>query len=580
MPSSKAFAPAAAAPLGGAAPPGLVKSSAAAGTLNDVQSTADAATFSLPEDDDLLGMSSSAPGQGMSAKDLASQAADIFRAMRPMAGPPPHGGGPGPPAALSTGLAPPLPPMHGASGGGRGRGAAGLPAPMPGQGQRFPQMAPGLGPASRFPPQQGPGSGPFFPGAPSGGRGPAPGRGRGRGRGRGGPPPGPGANRPFVAAYALTPGRMQLAGRFLPETLHQEMQQRTFLATAQLDDEALAAAELPHTLHQYHSICPLEDRALAAEHPSAAFGVGTLILKATHSGDGAAYAVRRIDGRQAVPTADLLASAEATVERWALVANHPNVIGLREAFVSDEIDATSSLYFSYDFHPGAYTLEQAHILPTHTPQGLSRTAASEEQLWSYLVQLTSALRAIHSAGLVVGSAALSPSKVLLVAPTRVRLGALGIAEALAEGAPADTPQAQRDDLAALGSLLLVLACSARNAPPTLDVLAAHYSRELVHVVAGLLAAGEGAPPHLQICLGMGSLWSRHRFYSSFTSIMALNVRFFNVVCVQVPGLHHGDRLLLLWATGFSPSLRQPTPPPTRWRGSCRRSARTAVWRAC
>lgn len=63
------------------------------------------------------------------------------------------------------------------------------------------------------------------------------------------------------------------------------------------------------------------------------------------------------------------------------------------------------------------------------------------------------------------------------------------------GAPRHSPvlQLQREDLAALGNLLLLLACVGRGVPPSLDYLTAHFSRELCHVVAGLLAASEGAP---------------------------------------------------------------------------------------
>jgi hypothetical protein len=81
---------------------------------------------------------------------------------------------------------------------------------------------------------------------------------------------------------------------------------------------------------------------------------------------------------------------------------------------------------------GAFTLEQAHILPAQGPQGLVRTPASEEQLWSYLVQLASGLRCIHSAGLAARPACLQPSKVLLCGAGRVRIGSLGLPEVLAE----------------------------------------------------------------------------------------------------------------------------------------------------
>lgn len=125
--------------------------------------------------------------------------------------------------------------------------------------------------------------------------------------------------------------------------------------------------------------------------------------------------------------------------------------------MSDEWDGSPSLFFAHDYHPGApaaaallrqglaraaglgvavwhhcagaawpsvarnphpiytgaFTLEQAHILPTHTGQGLARNPANEEQLWSYLVQLTAGLRCLHQAGLAARPACLVPSKVRL-----------------------------------------------------------------------------------------------------------------------------------------------------------------------
>ena len=55
--------------------------------------------------------------------------------------------------------------------------------------------------------------------------------------------------------------------------------------------------------------------------------------------------------------------------------------------------------------------------------GMGRAAPGEEQLWGYLVQLTSALRAAHSAGLLLRPASLMPSKLLLTSPGRIRVGA-------------------------------------------------------------------------------------------------------------------------------------------------------------
>lgn len=87
---------------------------------------------------------------------------------------------------------------------------------------------------------------------------------------------------------------------------------------------------------------------------------------------------------------------------------------------------------------------------------------------------------------------------LLSSSGRVRLGCCGVPEVLASeagGLPAPGgPEAaalQRQDLVALGNLLLVLACAGRGAAPSLEYVTAHFSRELCHIVAGLLAASEG-----------------------------------------------------------------------------------------
>ena len=58
--------------------------------------------------------------------------------------------------------------------------------------------------------------------------------------------------------------------------------------------------------------------------------------------------------KQVIPTAELAGAAEASVARWEAVANHPGLVGLREAFVSSDWDGGApSLFFVHDYHPGA-----------------------------------------------------------------------------------------------------------------------------------------------------------------------------------------------------------------------------------
>lgn len=144
---------------------------------------------------------------------------------------------------------------------------------------------------------------------------------------------------------------------------------------------------------------------------------------------------------------------------------------------------------------GAITLEQLHLNPVTTQTGtLQLNPPTEDQLWSYLSQIACALRAAHLQNLAFHPASFAASKVLLTAQGRIRISSIGVARVLlAEGAAQeDIGKQQQEDLVGLGTLILTLACGARNARPSLDMLMGHYSRELCQVVAGLLASMEGS----------------------------------------------------------------------------------------
>lgn len=338
-----------------------------------------------------------------------------------------------------------------------------------------------------------------------GGRG---GRGRGgRGRGRGGgisggggasqqaqqadhqPYNGPGMHRPVVSTFIVNQGMRQLIGQFASETLVHALQQQNYQTMMNLDEETRRQMGLPDTVQSYHSLCPLENFGPSVQQSSRVVSIPTLALKAVHHGDGAGYMLRRLDGRHVIPTPELLETCRQVVMGWGPVANHPNVVGLREVFVSDEIMDTPSVFLTFDYHPGACTLEQLFIKAAPADPSAQKAKLSEDDLWSFLVQMTSALRAIHSAGLEVGSAAFHPSKVLLCSPNRIRLGFLGVSTILTGRRPMG--EAQLMDLSALGTLMLTVACASRNEPSNLDTLMVHYSKDLCHVIAGLLAAHKG-----------------------------------------------------------------------------------------
>jgi len=291
-----------------------------------------------------------------------------------------------------------------------------------------------------------------------------------------------------------------LGGRFMAEGLRQQLQQQAYITQAQwsLETSGLRADEftpLPDRLLHHHSLYPLEDpSADGGDRTSQALGLRTFVMKGISAYDGQAYCLRHVCGKQVIPSADLLSGARAAVEAWAPVSNHPNLVGLRSAFVSSELDGVSALFFVHDFHPGSLTLAQVHLQASAVHGVLTVTSVSEPLMWSYLVQLTSALRCVHSAGLVLRPGCLHPSKVLVTGFGRLRVGCVGVLDVLS---PADTQDADEvlrmhcADLTALGQLLLSLACAGMTGAPSLELCAAHFSMELTRIVAALLASADG-----------------------------------------------------------------------------------------
>lgn len=299
--------------------------------------------------------------------------------------------------------------------------------------------------------------------------------------------------------YLLGQGKSQVLGNFLGESLRQHLEQCSHMNQAQwnpiaagMNDDSIVM--MPERVHHYHSLYPLEEPTAdnASENPSQALGLKSFVFKGISSHDGQPYAIRRICGKQVVPSTELLAAARAAVDSWAPVSNHPHLVGLRSAFVSSDMEGGGAMFFVHDYYPSAVTLEQAHLMPVASNGAVSMNPPSERQLWSYLVQFTSALRCAHSAGLSIRPTCLHPSKVLLTSFGRIRIGALGIPESLSPASDSRDPAAlHRIELTAVGQIMLTLACSSSSSPPSLDVCATIHGIELTRVIAALLVSADG-----------------------------------------------------------------------------------------
>ena len=89
-------------------------------------------------------------------------------------------------------------------------------------------------------------------------------------------------------------------------------------------------------------------------------------------------------------------------------------------YLNTSTDDKTAIIFVYAYHPLSKTLADEHFgptpryLPPRHPQG--GPAVPEPVLWSYMVQIASALRTIHGSGLA--ARVIDASKILLTSKMR------------------------------------------------------------------------------------------------------------------------------------------------------------------
>lgn len=120
----------------------------------------------------------------------------------------------------------------------------------------------------------------------------------------------------------------------------------------------------------------------------------------------------------------------------------------------------------------------------------------ENLLWAYIVQLSSVIRTIHTAGLAVRS--LDPTKVLVTSRTRpsIRLNCCGVLDVITYDANQNhatlTPFYQQEDLVALGKLILALSCNSllavqrENLQTSMELIGRSYSSDLRNLIIHLM----------------------------------------------------------------------------------------------
>jgi PAB-dependent poly(A)-specific ribonuclease subunit 3 len=262
---------------------------------------------------------------------------------------------------------------------------------------------------------------------------------------------------------------------FIPDAVREDLQKKAEVARQVLPNTTLPPIE------QFHSLFCLDT---TPQKNNAPFGYASWIYKAISGKDGKTYALRRLENFRLTSE-----TAIRSAQPWKRILNG-SVVTIHEAFTTRAF-GDSSLILVTDYHPNSKSLADEHLKPMQRFHG-RQTASShvpEQVLWGYIIQIASALKAIHGSGLA--ARLISPSKILLTAKNRIRLNACAIMDIVQFENARPLPEAQADDLVQLGRLILCIANNNATAhlqmQKSMDYISRSYTARLKECIQWLIS---------------------------------------------------------------------------------------------
>ncbi|KIX07740.1 uncharacterized protein Z518_02394 [Rhinocladiella mackenziei CBS 650.93] len=276
----------------------------------------------------------------------------------------------------------------------------------------------------------------------------------------------------------LAPYQRTVHDLFIPNDLREEIQKKSAAAL-----QTLPNSQLPNHIESYHSLVPLD-----TNHKSSTIfgGYTSWIYKAQSSANGHFFALRRIEGFRL--TNEL---AIRSGQAWKNLIS-ASVVRIVDVFTNRGF-GDSSLFIATDYHPLSKTLLEHH----HTGQNWTRPARNskdqitEPVLWSYVVQIASALKSIHGSGLA--ARVLDPSKILVTGKNRIRLNGCAVLDVVQfDNSVVPLAQLQRQDLVNFALVILSVgtgtADAGANFARSMDLFKRFFKPELQNAVVWLYSA--------------------------------------------------------------------------------------------
>jgi hypothetical protein len=228
----------------------------------------------------------------------------------------------------------------------------------------------------------------------------------------------------------------------------------------------------------YHGLFPLEQ---LLEQKSQTLNAQTSTFRATKVDDGLNYCLKRIHGIRTHSQ-----DGYKNLQKWTSIRT-ANIVSLHTAFTIKAF-GDQSVMFVYDYHPAAETLMQRHFVQNYFGKKRPQPSNFEPLIWTYVVQLTAALRTLHTNDLAYRQ--MYPTNILVSGRSRIRLNYPAISDILS-GEANEVIRFQQEDLVHLGRVILGL-CVNSSQPfqgdqaiiaQCLEVVRKNYSEDMFKMIA-------------------------------------------------------------------------------------------------
>lgn len=253
---------------------------------------------------------------------------------------------------------------------------------------------------------------------------------------------------------SLKPNEQLPESLFIPNNLREKLVKRN-LAALQVFPSGGA---LPDIVQDYFGFVPLDFHKTdnTKDHY---LGHKNSLYKVFSNLDGVIYILRRIHDVK-IPDPSVLAHA---FQEWSKLSS-ANITKLVDLFVTTKF-GDLSLCAVHDYYPQATSLYDTHFV------NFPLVPITQEYLWTYLVQLTNAIKVVHSHGLWFGSS-LDWDKVIVTGdPGRIKVSGCELVRVLENNNTYDIGKEHNTDYTHLGQLLKKLAIAMEpSTNPTIEEL--------------------------------------------------------------------------------------------------------------